>query len=100
MSRRYLKDRATLVKTYNSRAQSNRNCRYFDHQILNVYNNKIRVSVDEETGKVPRDEETNKISGVIIKLKEKDKTIDDIKNHARCALDEPGDFTRGQKEAL
>ena len=46
------------------------------------YNNKIRVSVNETTGKVLRDEATNKISGVIIKLKEKDKTIDyDIKNH-------------------
>ena len=52
------------------------------------YNNKIRVSVNEATGKVLQDEETNKISGVIIKLKEKDKTIDyDIKNHARCALE-------------
>ena len=33
VSRRYFEEmKATLVKAYNSRAQSNRNCRYFDHE--------------------------------------------------------------------
>ena len=46
------------------------------------YNNKVRVSVDETTGKVLKDSRTNKITGVIVKTKEKGKTLDyNMKNH-------------------
>ena len=83
VSERYYNEmKAALLKAYNTRTQTNSR-RYVQKQMLDVfYNNKVRVSVDETTGKVLKDSRTNKITGVIVKTKEKGKTLDyNMKNH-------------------
>ncbi len=83
VSERYYNEmKAALLKAYNTRTRTNSR-RYVQKQMLDVfYNNKVRVSVDETTGKVLKDSRTNKITGVIVKTKEKGKTLDyNMKNH-------------------
>jgi hypothetical protein len=82
VSERYFNEmKMALLNAYNAREKYK--AHYIETRMLDVfYNNKIRVSVDETTGKVFRDSRTNKITGVIIKEKEKKLGIDfDIKNH-------------------
>ena len=66
VSERYFNEmKMALLNAYNAREKYK--AHYIETRMLDVfYNNKIRVSVDETTGKVFRDSRTNKITGVII----------------------------------